>query len=178
MSSQQYFREYYKRNREQKLSQAKQWQSDNKEQRKQYMREYVKDNRDKFRRTPEQQAEYNRKRREAYAKCQATRDKARAKVKEWQSANPDKRKAQRIKKFGIALDEFQSMYERCGGQCEICGFKDNGDKRFFPFVDHCHTTGVVRGLLCSKCNFGVGQFGDNIETLRRAILYIEATGSS
>ena len=40
-------------------------------------------------------------------------------------------------------------------------------------VDHCHTTNVVRGLLCRKCNLGLGGFKDNIETIRKAIAYVK-----
>jgi hypothetical protein len=139
------------------------------------MRNYYLANPDKLsKRTPEQQSEYNRLRREKYKQCSETRDKAKAKVKEWQERNPDKRKSQRIKKFGISLDQFTELYERCGGKCEICGFKDDGNKSFFPFIDHCHTTGKVRGLLCSKCNFGIGHFNDDIGRMRKAIAYIES----
>ena len=40
------------------------------------------------------------------------------------------------------------------------------------FIDHCHETGKVRGLLCSKCNIALGNFDDDIETLKRAISYL------
>jgi hypothetical protein len=40
-------------------------------------------------------------------------------------------------------------------------------------VDHCHTTGKIRGLLCSKCNPALGAFNDNIEILNSAIKYLK-----
>lgn len=63
------------------------------------------------------------------------------------------------------------MLVRQGGVCAICGGPPDGRwKRFH--VDHCHKTGRVRGLLCRKCNNGLGNFGDSVETMRKAIAYL------
>lgn len=141
--------------------------------RKAYMKEYVRNNREKFRRSPEQQAKYNETRREKYARDKAYRDEQRAKVREWQTNNPDKRKAQRIKKFGLTLEEFNQLLESQDGRCAICGFSDLTDPNFFPVVDHCHRTGHVRQLLCMNCNMAIGQFKDNPALLRAAADYVE-----
>ena len=58
-------------------------------------------------------------------------------------------------------------YRQSVGCCEICG----GIQRLS--VDHSHTTGTVRGVLCHRCNVGLGMFKDNIESLRSAINYLE-----
>lgn len=55
--------------------------------------------------------------------------------------------------------------------CEICCFSHNK-----LHVDHNHETGKVRGMLCQKCNFGLGFFEDNIPYLERAIIYLEKNG--
>lgn len=73
--------------------------------------------------------------------------------------------------YGITIDQFEAMSDQQGGACAICrGANDDGRNLF---VDHNHTTGAVRGLLCVRCNRGVGNFLDNIEHLRAAIAYLE-----
>lgn len=144
-----------------------------KEARKDYMQEYYKANPEKFpQRTAEKRAEYNAKRRAKYAEDQEFRDALRAGVKEWQQANPHKRKSQRLKKYGITHAEFEDMMTAQGGKCAICGHQDTENRNFFPVVDHCHNSGKVRGLLCMNCNQGIGKFKDEPERLRRAAEYI------
>lgn len=64
--------------------------------------------------------------------------------------------------------------------CEICGIKLESDKTSLSKstwfnVDHCHKTGKVRGILCSKCNIGLGMFKDNIASLETAVQYLQQT---
>ena len=54
--------------------------------------------------------------------------------------------------------------------CKICGNPEIKDKPLY--VDHCHKTGNIRGLICSHCNTGLGNFYDNIELLQKAIDYL------
>jgi hypothetical protein len=56
----------------------------------------------------------------------------------------------------------------CG--CEVCGTVMQGK---CLALDHCHETGIVRGLLCQTCNTGIGQFKDNPGLLRKAAAYLE-----
>jgi Recombination endonuclease VII len=75
--------------------------------------------------------------------------------------------------YGISLEEYDAMLARQGGVCAIC--KKKPDKGKVLFVDHCHVTGRVRGLLCGKCN-SVLAFGcDDPDILRAAIAYLQAT---
>lgn len=58
-----------------------------------------------------------------------------------------------------------------GGVCAICGRAPKAGKHLH--VDHDHETGEVRGLLCFSCNVGIGNFGNDVERLQRAIDYLE-----
>lgn len=64
------------------------------------------------------------------------------------------------------------LHEEQGGQCAICGVSP--DKLY---LDHCHTTGKIRGLLCSSCNTGLGMFKDHTGNLRSAADYLESTAA-
>jgi hypothetical protein len=75
--------------------------------------------------------------------------------------------------FGITLDDYNKLKENQNYKCAICG-NERSEKKDFH-VDHCHSTGKIRGLLCSNCNTGLGQFKDNIELLNKAISYLKET---
>ena len=76
------------------------------------------------------------------------------------------------KRYGITVDDYNSMLEEQGHRCAICK-AESPDKRCVRFhVDHCHTTGKVRGLLCNNCNIGLGKFQDNPQFLIEAAKYL------
>ena len=79
--------------------------------------------------------------------------------------------------YGIDLKTYQAMLAAQDHRCALCGdegFVMNTDRhRMKLVVDHCHSTGKVRGLLCHNCNRALGLFKDNIETMRRGISYLE-----
>jgi len=77
--------------------------------------------------------------------------------------------------YGISLKDYNSILDSQEYKCKICGkkreeFEIVGKKLF---VDHCHKTGKVRGILCTKCNTGIGMFDDSIENLEAAISYLK-----
>jgi Autographiviridae endonuclease VII len=75
-----------------------------------------------------------------------------------------------LKKFGITEDQYHGMFDRQLGLCAICHKPENDIKLA---VDHCHDTGKVRGLLCKRCNMGIGLLGDNPDTLISAAMYLK-----
>ena len=108
--------------------------------------------------------------------------------KEWRDANVDKVKKYRKKynkdnadkmaeyhlktKYGITLDDYDTMLITQGGGCAICGTNDTGSRARLS-VDHDHATGAVRGLLCQPCNIGIGHFKDDLDKLLSAIKYLK-----
>ena len=76
----------------------------------------------------------------------------------------------RLKATGFTPEDFQAKFEEQGRVCAICG-TDNPGKLDFC-ADHDHATGTKRGILCRKCNAGLGHFNDNVEALQIAIDYL------
>lgn len=73
-------------------------------------------------------------------------------------------------KYSITMDDKIKMREAQENKCVICEIIFESDKH--AYVDHCHQTNKVRGLLCHKCNSGLGMFEDNVSSLERAISYL------
>lgn len=74
--------------------------------------------------------------------------------------------------YGVTAEQFSALLKRQGGLCAICGQPDRSAKNILH-VDHCHETCVVRGLLCHRCNIGLGHFQDDPALLTRAAEYLE-----
>lgn len=74
-------------------------------------------------------------------------------------------------KYGITKDVYDSFYDEQHGCCAICGIHQSDLKQSLS-VDHDHRTGRIRGLLCCDCNFGLGRFKDDLDILKKAIMYI------
>ncbi len=90
---------------------------------------------------------------------------------------PDSQREKNLKKvFGISVSEYESMLKEQGGSCKICGVPAEAEKLKTTkrlAVDHCHSTGRIRGLLCRKCNTGLGNFNDDINLMTKAINYLK-----
>lgn len=78
--------------------------------------------------------------------------------------------------YGMSEEDYNRLLETQNGLCGICKTDqswNNKSKHFF--VDHCHDTGKIRGLLCDRCNRGLGYFKDDKEALAAAIKYLEVS---
>ena len=93
----------------------------------------------------------------------------------WQKTKESRKEQQRNIKFqnryGITLDDYNKMWTDQAGCCAICGTHQSTLNKSLS-VDHCHTTGIVRGLLCNPCNVALGLAKDNITTLQNMIKYL------
>jgi len=99
---------------------------------------------------------------------------------EWEKyrkRNPEKylalRLKQRLDRRGINQKEFENMLNLQGGKCAICGTNTFIGAGKTPHIDHCHKTGKVRGLLCQKCNLGLGSFKDSEDIILKAVEYLK-----
>jgi hypothetical protein len=95
----------------------------------------------------------------------------RKRERQWVQDNPEQDKNTRLlRKYGITAQIFDKMLEDQCGRCAICGTHFESSKN--TNVDHCHTTGKVRSLLCKQCNIGLGHFKDSVQILENAVQYL------
>jgi len=103
---------------------------------------------------------------------------------EWSNKHRERRTLQAkrshlSKTFGMTLEDFQALLRKQKNKCKICGkeFKKVTDKtkrtKYTPYLDHCHESAKVRGVLCFNCNTGLGHFRDNTKLLNNAIRYLK-----
>lgn len=75
-------------------------------------------------------------------------------------------------RYGLTNDEISRILEVQNYKCKICRISESELKRKLA-VDHCHETGKVRGMLCGRCNTGLGMFRDNEKYLETSIKYLK-----
>lgn len=90
------------------------------------------------------------------------------------------RESYMFRRYGITFTQAQDLLVAQGGCCAICDKHLTLDNRDLPrgehsHIDHCHTTGRVRGILCMHCNQGLGQFRDDPARLHKAASYLTST---
>ena len=106
--------------------------------------------------------------------------------RQWEAKNREKRskcrqlpenkkknkKRARLKKYGLTFEQWDQMREDQNYKCLICSTHENDCQQETLCVDHCHSTGNVRGLLCHNCNRGIGLLNDCPENIKRALEYL------
>ncbi len=106
---------------------------------------------------------------------QNNREKVLALRKDYRVRNkdalPQLRREANLKQYGLSTEQFEDMCKAQNGLCKICRQPPNGRWKTLV-VDHCHTTGRIRGLLCSNCNLAVGHLRDNPQYAREAAAYL------
>lgn len=114
----------------------------------------------------------NKPSRRAYYRDWSMKNKDKIKLYHAKSSSKETKRRYRIKSaYGISLERYDEILLSQYGACAICGSHPQEGARLV--VDHDHTTGVVRGLLCRKCNLGIGHLGDSVELLLKAIQYLK-----
>lgn len=81
----------------------------------------------------------------------------------------------RLLRRGLTVEQYDKLLLDQGGVCKICG---RPPKKLRLSVDHNHQTGAIRGLLCWKCNTGIGWFREDVNALRKAADYLKGGESA
>lgn len=94
-------------------------------------------------------------------------------VAKWRKKNPNKyningREVTRFWRWGLLQADIDVMVKEQNNKCSVCGECFTRT----PHIDHCHTTGLIRGLLCFRCNILLGMARDRISVLKQAIVFL------
>jgi hypothetical protein len=117
--------------------------------------------------TPEQRKKWNKKWRENMTPEQE---------EEWREKGRERfrityHKTGKYRQYNLTKEEYEQMVRDQRGLCAICG--DSSDQGTRLVIDHDHISGVVRSLLCIRCNVGIGSFKEDISRLEGAIAYLQ-----
>ena len=131
----------------------REWRARNKEKNAEYQKEYYK--------------EYRKK----------NEEKLKANNKKWREANKEKDvltmfKARLKRKYDLTIEEYDALLEAQNNCCKVCGTHATNNLKGKLYVDHCHTTGKVRGMLCMKCNSALGLLNDDKELIQKLLDYL------
>lgn len=138
-------REWKQRNKDKVAASQKEWRENNVEKRKETKAEWDKAN-------PERKKQHN---------------------KVFKTKNPDYFVSKHLKNtYGITLEEYNGILQLQHHKCAGCGVEARNAQRQKLYVDHCHVTNKIRGLLCQHCNTALGMVKDNTETLINLVSYL------
>lgn len=108
---------------------------------------------------------------------QENKEREKETERKWRLENPKKAKKRdhkrRRKQYGLSREQFEALLLDQQHKCASCGKQFESSKKYLgPHVDHCHKTGVVRGLLCHNCNIAEGFLG-SLKNARALVAYME-----
>lgn len=107
-------------------------------------------------------------------RCKKSPEKIRTAKNDYYARNKEKWRGYDLKfQYGITLAEMRAIQATQGNKCATCAVPFGTEWANKPHVDHDHTTGKVRGLLCSPCNMALGQMNENPAALRAMADYVE-----
>ncbi len=175
------------RDREKDREATRAWKAANPDKVKAYSKTYYEDNKERIAAAGATYYAAHKEEKKAYSATHyaANKEKLKAYSATYYAANKEKKKAyraanldrrlayNRLRKTGVTQEQYDGAYLKQKGVCAICSGVEASGRRLA--ADHCHTTGVFRGLLCMKCNTGLGKFKDNTDLLTKAIGYLNDT---
>lgn len=92
----------------------------------------------------------------------------------WQRENPERyaaaRREHKMRRYGLTPAQYEALLVSQGGVCAICGDEERDGWDFA--IDHEHGSGRVRGLLCRRCNVGIGLLRDDADVVEAAARYL------
>ena len=126
-------------------------------------------------RNKEKNAEYQKEYNKEYRKKNV--EKLSANNKKWREENKEQDalvmlKARLKRKYNLSIDEYKTLIESQNNSCKVCGTHAKNNLKGKLYIDHCHTTGKVRGLLCMKCNSALGLLNDDKALIQNLLDYL------
>lgn len=147
-----YNKNYYQKHKEERKEYERKWRTEHKEQRKETQRRWYEENK-------EHHKELQKKWREEH----------KGYFKVWYQENKEYHKECILMyRYNITMEEYNQLLEDQNNKCRIC---EEDLKR--PHVDHDHTNGKIRGILCHTCNTGLGLLKDSRNILLKAVTYLD-----
>jgi len=157
-------RRYREKNRELLNEKNRRYREENKETVELSRKRWIDQN-------PEKAIESHRNRQRRYK--ERNLEKVRVSQKLWYDANKERYRENKLKRlYNLNLNDYEKMLQEQKSCCAICSAKVEEERDKVLVVDHNHLTGNVRGLLCHKCNTGLGLFRDNEAYLLKAVEYL------
>lgn len=110
--------------------------------------------------------------------CKKNKDVVNAAARKRYWEDPEKQYAYHLQKtYGLTLSRYNEVLKKQDGKCAICGVDQSKTNRRFG-VDHDQVSGRIRGIICGRCNRGMGYLQDNAEICESAARYIREHGRS